>query len=456
MMPVGTARTVRAIGTERQREMALRLARGIWKRVPPHVPLEDLEQVALTELWQALERKGAEASVAYLVICIQGRVKDELRRHDWLPRYSRQSGLNLHVIHLADIDNGFEAGLPSPAPSPEDAIDARQMGAEIWKAPLPPRERHILRSHYQRGRRFSDIAAELGISEPRVSQVHHRAIAIVKAWLTGEFDADTPADDRTHVPVRLRKAIMEKHAAHPHAEKSDPAPGGAPSEPPPTDTFLGRVRRGRLGCAPDPEPHRPVPGGAGAPGAGAPALDRGAGPELRDLAPAEAAPPGEVVEEPAELAAVPSVLPEGGLDLRAELARYRDWIVEQALLRTGGHQRKTADLLGLKESVFSRLVTRGRGLITPHVRNNKPASAPAPSPAMKPQRRRAEHGDSLNEVMSRLPRAQIAKWHEEGKTTGYMATQLKRQISAGYSLLELAVRRTVASLARHDQQSGGV
>ncbi len=44
---------MKQIGTETQREMALRIARGVWKSVPPHVPLEDLEQAALTELWAA-------------------------------------------------------------------------------------------------------------------------------------------------------------------------------------------------------------------------------------------------------------------------------------------------------------------------------------------------------------------------------------------------------------------
>ncbi|HEY6056254.1 MAG TPA: sigma-70 family RNA polymerase sigma factor [Gaiellaceae bacterium] len=455
MMQVGTprtARTVGAIGTERQREMALRIARGIWKSVPPHVPLADLEQVALTELWEALQRKGSQASIPYLLICIRGRVKDELRKHDWLPRRARHDGRNLHVIHAADVGEHFEERLSSPAPSPEETTNAKRLAAEIWQAPLPPRERQILLAHYERGLRFADIAAGLGISEPRVSQIHHRAIAIVKAWLTGELDRDARSGNRTYVPLRLRKAIMEKHAAHPNDRRSDRAPGGAESEPPSPDTFLDRVRAGRLGVAPDREPDRPRPGGSGAPER--PAAEPA---DLRDAAPAAPQAPAEAVAEPSpeerELAAVPSVLPEGGLDLRAELARYRDWIIEQALIRTGGHQAKAARLLGFQQSSFSRALRLGGGAFTGlRKARKKRGSVPATSPAMKPPHRRAEHGDSLSDVISRLPRDEVAEWHGQGKTTGWIARQLTNRVGAGHALTEMAVRRTLASMAAN----GGV
>src|SRR3954462_13415716 len=212
------------VGTETQRAMARRIARGIWKSVPPHVPLEDLKQVALTELWEALQRKGPDADPPYLLVCIRGRVKDALRRHDWLPRYSRRSGLDLHVIHSADISERFEESLPSAAPSPEDAIDAKRFLAQFAEAPLRERERHVLRLHYERGYRFRDIAVELGVSEPRISQLHHRAISIVRAWLTGEFVEESPGWSPCNIPVSTRKVIMEKHAAHSNGHSPDRAP----------------------------------------------------------------------------------------------------------------------------------------------------------------------------------------------------------------------------------------
>jgi DNA-binding NtrC family response regulator len=49
---------------------------------------------------------------------------------------------------------------------------------------------------------------------------------------------------------------------------------------------------------------------------------------------------------------VVSALPEGGLDLRDELRRYEDWLVDQALIRTNGNRARAARLLGLKRTTL--------------------------------------------------------------------------------------------------------
>jgi RNA polymerase sigma factor for flagellar operon FliA len=41
---------------------------------------------------------------------------------------------------------------------------------------LPGRERHIVSAHYFRGVKFKDLGLELGVSEPRISQLHSRAM----------------------------------------------------------------------------------------------------------------------------------------------------------------------------------------------------------------------------------------------------------------------------------------
>ena len=56
---------------------------------------------------------------------------------------------------------------------------AAQLGAKAVDL-LPERERHIVASHYFRGVKFKDLGAELGVSEPRISQLHSRAIARLK------------------------------------------------------------------------------------------------------------------------------------------------------------------------------------------------------------------------------------------------------------------------------------
>ena len=53
---------------------------------------------------------------------------------------------------------------------------------------LPPRERRIVSLHYFQDVHFKTIAAELGVSEPRVSQLHARAMTRLKSLLVTEID----------------------------------------------------------------------------------------------------------------------------------------------------------------------------------------------------------------------------------------------------------------------------
>lgn len=61
---------------------------------------------------------------------------------------------------------------------------------------------------------------------------------------------------------------------------------------------------------------------------------------------------------------VPSVLPEGGIDLLAELERYRAWLIEQAMLRSAGNISAAARLLGFRGSaaLYKLLARRAQGL----------------------------------------------------------------------------------------------
>ncbi len=49
---------------------------------------------------------------------------------------------------------------------------------------------------------------------------------------------------------------------------------------------------------------------------------------------------------------VVSALPPGGLNLRDELQRYQEWLVDQALIRTNGNRAAAARLLGLKRTTL--------------------------------------------------------------------------------------------------------
>jgi RNA polymerase sigma factor for flagellar operon FliA len=60
----------------------------------------------------------------------------------------------------------------------EAAVDAKFAKETLARAveQLPTRERHIVSAHYFRGVKFKDLGSELGVSEPRISQLHSRAM----------------------------------------------------------------------------------------------------------------------------------------------------------------------------------------------------------------------------------------------------------------------------------------
>jgi RNA polymerase sigma factor (sigma-70 family) len=61
-----------------------------------------------------------------------------------------------------------------------------------------------------------------------------------------------------------------------------------------------------------------------------------------------------------------STLPEEGINLRAELARYQDSLVEQALARSGGNKAQAARLLGLNRTTLVEML-KSRSLIVPRI-----------------------------------------------------------------------------------------
>lgn len=53
-----------------------------------------------------------------------------------------------------------------------------------------------------------------------------------------------------------------------------------------------------------------------------------------------------------------STLPEEGIDLRAEVARYEEFLVDQALVRTLGNKAQAAQLLGLNRTTLVEMLKR--------------------------------------------------------------------------------------------------
>jgi RNA polymerase sigma factor for flagellar operon FliA len=471
-----------AIGiTPEELKMAAEIADAIQRKLPRSVLRDDLQQAALIGLWDAVRRdtgdRTPEQRRGYLITRIRGQILDELRAQDWAKRRHKKrknGGAPLEPVVVVRFDDvghreaghSFEECLACPRPNPEEQtitrIDQGRAVSEALGAPLSERHLHIVRGHYMRGTPFHELGTQLGVSEPRVSQLHSQAINAMHGWLTGG-EQEHPPEKRASLVAR--KAIAAKWENHEH-RRADRRAGEHPHEDPPSRIVRRSVPGGGLGGPPAATSHRPVPGGAGgaelgretrpglpaAPGSGprggavagaapapSPGVRRGGRPQRGGVALMAALP-----VEP-----VPSVLPEEGLDLRAELERYKDWLIQQALVRTLGNVHAAAKLVRVSaETIYAR--TRdgrlGRKSEPPPVEVPARASAREESPPMihppvvDPSSPEALAQASLARVAARIPWDRVAVLRAEGKSEGQIAKIMKGVIGAHQWTIEKALR----------------
>jgi RNA polymerase sigma factor FliA len=172
-----------------------KIAGGFQRKLPRNVLREDLIAAGMSGLWDAIRRHpdgGDESFEWYVRVRIRGAILDELRAQDWLPRRARaaaeaNAGTDAYVpppsvVRIDDVSEWEQNRCLADASSSESAVAAKFTQETLVKAVdlLPERERHIVASHYFRGVKFKDLGAELGVSEPRISQLHSRAIARLK------------------------------------------------------------------------------------------------------------------------------------------------------------------------------------------------------------------------------------------------------------------------------------
>jgi RNA polymerase sigma factor for flagellar operon FliA len=135
---------------------------------------------------------------------IRGAIVDELRAQDWLTRRARTrvrlaeangtSGTDVvfRVDQITDSESdGFVDGAPSPLDLVEEVADRKALRRAV--ALLPEREANIIAWHYFDDVPFMVIAVRLGVSEPRISQLHGRAVRLLKEQLAARSTAETAA-----------------------------------------------------------------------------------------------------------------------------------------------------------------------------------------------------------------------------------------------------------------------
>ena len=176
-----------------------KIAGGFQRKLPRNVLREDLIAAGMSGLWDAIRRHPdgpSESFEWYVRVRIRGAILDELRAQDWLPRRARAaaeaaSGTDAYVpppavVRFDDVSEWEQNRCLADASSSEAAVAAKFAQETLAKAveQLPERERHIVSQHYFRGVKFKDLGAELGVSEPRISQLHSRAIQRLKGIIS--------------------------------------------------------------------------------------------------------------------------------------------------------------------------------------------------------------------------------------------------------------------------------
>lgn len=162
-------------------------------RAPSSVTREELFCAGALGLVDSVTRDQETAGPAftsYLRTRIRGAIVDELRAQDWLPRRARARNERgevrdgapnpVAVLRFDDLPPG-PAREPASTDEPRDPlceVERRRERACLLSAleQLDPRDRMVLRLHYFRGMRLKEIGRLLGVSEARVSQIHHRAL----------------------------------------------------------------------------------------------------------------------------------------------------------------------------------------------------------------------------------------------------------------------------------------
>lgn len=211
-----------------------RLAHHMIAKLPPNIELDDLIQVGMIGLSEALTRYEVSQGVQFETFAtqrIRGAMIDELREGDWMSRSSRKSQKDIEravrkleqklgrspleseiavelemtlpdyqellgkvrgtqLVYLEDMSSGGddEAGFLDKHVA-DDSADPMQMLRDhrLRQAlvdaikTLPEREQHIMSMYYEADLNLKEIAAVLGVTESRVCQLHSQSIARLRA-----------------------------------------------------------------------------------------------------------------------------------------------------------------------------------------------------------------------------------------------------------------------------------
>jgi RNA polymerase sigma factor for flagellar operon FliA len=211
-----------------------RLAHHMMAKLPHSIQVDDLIQVGLIGLSEALTRFEANQGVQFETFAtqrIRGAMIDELRENDWMSRGSRKSqkeiegalrrlehrlgrspteteiatelGMSLaeyqsllykvkgtQLVYLEDMAGGSEGEdgfldrhMVDNDSDPLQLLRNQRLRQSLVEAikNLPEREQYIMSMYYEKDMNLKEIAVVLGITESRVCQLHSQSIARLRS-----------------------------------------------------------------------------------------------------------------------------------------------------------------------------------------------------------------------------------------------------------------------------------
>jgi len=211
-----------------------RLAHHMMAKLPPSVEVDDLIQVGLIGLADALTRFESSQGVQFETFAtqrIRGAMLDELRENDWMSRGSRKSqkdietamrrvehrlgripkeseiaaelGMSLvdyqsllgkvrgtQLVYLEDMagrneddDSYLDRHVADTAADPANMLRDHKLREALVAAIklLPEREQYIMSMYYEQDMNLKEIAAVLDVTESRICQLHSQSIARLRA-----------------------------------------------------------------------------------------------------------------------------------------------------------------------------------------------------------------------------------------------------------------------------------
>ena len=171
--------------------IAYKIARSFKRKVPRHIEFDDLLNVALLGVWEIVSRKydqGLQAMTYLAHVRAKGAIIDYLRSRDWSSRYARKHGRSPTIVYVEDGVKDFELSAFINGTTPEDRaadtqIDLRKKAVlEEALALLQSRDAYVMRKLLA-GTPQVMIAKELKLSGPRMSQILHKVLPQLKAYV---------------------------------------------------------------------------------------------------------------------------------------------------------------------------------------------------------------------------------------------------------------------------------